>query len=70
MTDPMVELGKLMTLSLAISVLGFGFMMACLVYLAKQLGEARASTARIAESTERIAAMTQEVLRRLPSDAA
>lgn len=53
-----------------VTLLGFGFMMACLVYLAKQLGEARVSSARIAESTERIAAMTREVLRRLPSEAA
>jgi hypothetical protein len=52
-TGPIVELGKLMTLDIATSLLGFGFMLACLISLAKQLGEARASTADIAESTAR-----------------
>ena len=50
----MEELGKLITLSIGLSVLGFSFMLAALIYMAKQLGEARASTERIAHSMERI----------------
>ena len=50
----MEELGKLVTLSIGISVLGFSFMLACLIYMAKQLGEARASTERISATMERI----------------
>jgi hypothetical protein len=39
---------------ISITILGFGFMMACLIYMAKQLGEARASTERISTTMERI----------------
>ena len=50
----MEGLGKLVTISIGISVLGFSFMLAVLVYMAKQLGEARASTERISDTMERI----------------
>ena len=50
----MEDLGKLITLSIGISVPGFSFMLAALISMAKQLGKARASTERIAHSIERI----------------
>ena len=52
-------MNELLALSIGISVLGFGFMMAGLIYLARQLGEARTSTERIAVSTERIASIQE-----------
>lgn len=39
---------------ISITILGFGFLMAALIYMAKQLGEARASTERIADTMDRI----------------
>jgi hypothetical protein len=39
---------------ISITILGFGFLTAALIYMAKQLGEARASTARIADTMDRI----------------
>jgi len=50
----MAELGKLLTLNIVISVLGFSLIMIALIYMAKLLGEARASTERISTSMERI----------------
>ncbi len=50
----MEELGKLLTLNIVISVLGFSFIMIAPIYMAKILGEARASTERISTSMERI----------------
>ena len=39
---------------ISITILGFGFLMAALISMAKQLGAARASTERISDSMERI----------------
>jgi len=45
----------LIVLDIAIGLISLGGTMAALISMAGQLGEARASTSRIAESTERIA---------------
>ncbi|MBM3224475.1 MAG: hypothetical protein FJZ47_11830 [Candidatus Tectomicrobia bacterium] len=64
MQEAIVELGRLFTLSIAMSVLGCSFMLACLLYLAKQCREARVSTQRIATITERIIARTGHITER------
>jgi hypothetical protein len=53
----MEELGKLVSLNIWISVLGFSFLAACLVYIARIYSEACASTQRIADSMECIVRM-------------
>ena len=54
-------MAALITLSIGISVLGFSFMFAGLIYMARQLGEARASTERIAMICERIEATDERI---------
>jgi hypothetical protein len=51
---PNYDLGLLITLDIAIALMSLCGIMGCLIYMSRQLGEARASTERIASIAERI----------------